>query len=159
VERLAQACHAIFYDTLKAKHYKYGPLTSVKKKEHSSLRPYASLPETEKEQNRNNVRDIPNKLAMAGYIFIPARGTERPDDFTAEEIEKLAEVEHERYVREKFAAGWKYAVKTVKSRKLHKYLVDWDKLPEHEREKDRVLVKGIPRILARAGYMMVKLKT
>jgi hypothetical protein len=157
VEKLAKACHAIFYDSLKAKHYKYGPVTNIKKREHSSLRPYASLPENEKEQNRNNVRDIPNKLAAAGYIFIPARGNESPDDFTAEEIEKLAELEHERWMKQKYTDGWKYAAKTNKSRKLHKSLVEWNKLPEHEKEKDRVLVKGIPQILARAGYMMVKL--
>jgi hypothetical protein len=83
VEKLAKACHAIFYDNLKAKHYKYGPENNIRKKEHSSFRPYELLPENEKEQNRNNVRDIPNKLAMAGYIFIPARGHDSPAEFTA----------------------------------------------------------------------------
>jgi hypothetical protein len=159
VEKLAEACHATFYDSLKAKHYKYGPVINLKKREHSSFLPYASLPENEKEQNRANVRDIPNKLAMAGYIFIPARGNEIPADFTAEEIENLAELEHERYMKQKFADGWRYAARTNKSKKLHGSLVEWDKLPEHEREKDRVLVKGIPQILARAGYIMVKLKS
>lgn len=158
IEKLAKACHEIFYDSLKTKHHKYGPFTDTKKKVHSSLRPYESLPENEKEQNRANVRDIPNKLAIAGYIFIPARGIERPTEFTDVEVEKLAEIEHERYVKEKLDAGWKYAVKTNNARKLHKDLVDWDKLPETEKEKDRVLVKGIPQILAKAGYMMVKLK-
>jgi hypothetical protein len=62
-------------------------------------------------------------------------------------------------MKQKRDTGWKYGANTIKSRKLHKSLVDWDKLPETEKEKDRVLVKGIPQILARAGYMMVKLKT
>jgi hypothetical protein len=158
VEKLAKACHDIFYDSLKTKHYKYGLVTDKKKREHSSLVPYASLPEDEKEQNRKNVRDIPNKLAMAGYIFIPARGHDIPAEFTADEIERLAEVEHERWMKQKRDTGWKYAGKTLKSRKLHKSLVEWDKLSESEKEKDRVLVKGIPQILARAGYMMVKVK-
>jgi hypothetical protein len=130
----------------------------MNKRQHSSLMPYDSLPENEKEQNRNNVRDIPNKLAMAGFTFMPARGNESQDDFTAEEIEKLAETEHERWMKQKYAEGWKYAVKTNKSRKLHKALVGWAKLPESERAKDRVLVEGIPRILAKAGYTMVRLK-
>jgi hypothetical protein len=159
VEKLAEACHAIFYDSLKAKNYRYGPVINRKKREHSSFLPYASLPENEKEQNRANVRDIPNKLSTAGYVFIPARGNESPADFTSEEIEKLAELEHERYLKQKYADGWKYGARTNKPKKLHSALVDWDKLPEHEREKDRVLVKGIPQILARAGYMMVKLKS
>jgi len=29
-------------------------------------------------------------------------------------------------------------------------------LPEAEKEKDRVLVRGIPKILANAGYTVVK---
>jgi hypothetical protein len=159
VEELAQACHAIFYDNLKAKRYKYGPFVDQKKREHNSFLPYTSLPENEKEQNRANVRDIPNKLAMTGYIFIKGRGSERPAEFTPGEIEKLAKLEHERYVKQKHADGWRYAARTDKSKKLHRFLVEWDKLPEPEREKDRVLVKGIPQILARAGYMMVKLKS
>jgi len=32
------------------------------------------------------------------------------------------------------------------------------KLPEEEQEKDRDLVRGIPRILAQAGYAIVKLR-
>jgi hypothetical protein len=159
VEKLAKACHDIFYDSLKAKHYTYGPVTDKRKSEHSSLVPYASLPENEKEQNRENVRDIPNKLAIAGYIFLPARGHETPAEFTVDEIERLAEIEHERWMKQKRDTGWKYAAKTVKSRKLHKSLMEWDKISESEKEKDRVLVKGIPQILARAGYMMVKVKS
>ena len=42
-------------------------------------------------------------------------------------------------------------------KKLNKFLIPWDKLPEDEKEKDRVLVKGIPTILAKAGYIMVKI--
>jgi hypothetical protein len=158
VEELAQACHAIFYDSLKIKHYKYGPLTDEKKREHSSFMPYASLPENEKEQNRANVRDIPSKLEKTGYILIRARGNERPAEFTTEEIEKLAKFEHERYLSQKYAAGWKYAARTNKAKKLHSALVDWDRLPEFEKEKDRLLVKAIPEIIARAGYVMVKSK-
>jgi hypothetical protein len=158
VENLAQACHAIFRDDLKEKHYKYGPATDEKKREHSSFLPYTSLSENEKEQNRANVRDIPNKLEKTGYILLRARGGERPTEFTGEEIEELAKCEHERYLSQKFATGWKYAARTNKSKKLHSALVDWDKLPEFEKEKDRLLVKSIPKIIARAGYIMVKSK-
>ncbi len=36
------------------------------------------------------------------------------------------------------------------------YLLPWDQLPENQKEKDRELVRGIPKILARAGYAIVK---
>ncbi|OGO32366.1 MAG: hypothetical protein A2Z29_02085 [Chloroflexi bacterium RBG_16_56_11] len=156
VEKLAEAFHEIFCDSLRARHFRYGPVTDNKKRLHSSLRPYAELPENEKEQNHGNVRDISRKLLGAGYNIISARGHESPARFTDEEVERLATEEHERWMKQKLDAGWKYAVKTNKATLLHKDLVDWEQLPESEKEKDRVLVRGIPRILAKAGYAMVK---
>lgn len=157
LEKLAEAAHGVFCDHLRAEGYKYGPETRAEDKVHSALRRYRDLPENEKEQNRNNVRDIPNKLAMAGYAMIPARRRTAVPKFTDDEVEILARKEHERWMREKFDLGWKYADKTVKARKKHKLLVPWDDLPPEEKKKDYVLVRGIPMILAKAGYTMVKL--
>ena len=72
---------------MRAQGYKPGPVTDDKKKEHSSLRPYDELPEDEKEQNRDNARDIQNKLASAGYKIIPLRGAGKPSEFTRDEAE------------------------------------------------------------------------
>jgi hypothetical protein len=156
LEKLAEAAHEIFCDDMRAKGYKYGPVTQKSKKIHSSVKPYAELPEDEKEQNRNNVRDIPNKLASIGYTLLPARGDKSPGKFSDDEIEKLAKMEHERWMQQKLDAGWKYARRTNKLRRLHKDLVPWHDLSHDEQEKDRVLVRGIPRILEKAGYTMVR---
>ena len=158
LERLAQAAHDIFCEDLLAKGYKYGLVTLKSKKEHSLLKPYAELPESEKESNRNNIRDIPNKLASVGYAMVAARGNEAKGEFQNDEVEKLAKLEHERWVKEKLDTGWKLAKKTIKEKKLHKDLMSWDKLTEDDKEKDRVLIRGIPIILAKAGYIMVKLR-
>jgi hypothetical protein len=158
IEKLAQVVHEIFCSDLRAKGYKYGPVTDEEKKEHSSLLPYAELPEDEKEQNRQNASDIQNKLESIGFDIIPALSNEAPGSFTDEEIEKLARMEHERWMKQKLADGWSYTLETDKVKKLHKGLVAFEKLPEEEKEKDRVLVRGIPEILANAGYKMVKTK-
>lgn len=157
LETLAEATHEVFCDDLRAKGYKYGPITRESKKVHSSLKPYAELTEDEKEQNRNNVKDIPNKLASVGYALLPARSDETPSGFSDDEIEKLAGMEHERWMQQKLDTGWRYAKKTNKLKKLHKELVAWHGLPHKEQEKDHSLVRGIPKILAKAGYTMVKL--
>jgi hypothetical protein len=157
LEKLAEAAHEVFCDDLREKGYIYGPKTQEDKKVHSSLKPYAELPENEKEQNRNNVKDIPNKLASVGYALLPARSGEAPSEFSDDEIEKLAEMEHERWMQQKLDTGWKYAKTTNKAKKLHEDLVSWHDLPHDEQEKDRGLVKGIPKILEKAGYTMVKL--
>jgi hypothetical protein len=157
LEKLAEAAHEVFCGHLRKEGYRYGPETREKEKIHSSLRPYSELSENEKEQNRNNVRDIPKKLLSIGYAMIPARGKEKPSALGEEEVERLVRMEHERWMREKLDTGWKYAKETVKSKKRHKLLVPWDDLPQEEKEKDYVLVKGIPQILAKAGYTIVRL--
>jgi hypothetical protein len=156
IEKLAEAAHELFCDDLKRKGYTYGPVTQKGKKVHSSLRPYAELPEDEKEQNRSNVRDIPYKLAQAGYTVAPACGEEGVVRLSEAEIEKLAKREHERWMRKKLDWGWEYAKVTDKTKKLHKDLVPWEELPLDEREKDIVFIRNIPRILEKAGYIAVK---
>ncbi len=158
LEKLAEAAHKVFCDGLKARGYRWGPQTDDKLKTCSALVPYADLGEEEKEQNRGNVRDIPAKLARIGYVMVPPRSDEPPFDFPGEDLEKLAEMEHERWMQAKIEAGWHYAPKTDKEKKLHEALLAWDELPEDEKEKDRTLVRGIPRILAKAGYTVVKLR-
>ena len=90
--------------------------------------------------------------------MIPARSNEPPFEFPGTFLEKLAIMEHERWMRLKLAAGWKPAPKTVKNKKLHADLVPWEKLSEAAKGKDRDFVLVIPGILAKAGYTVVKLR-
>jgi len=156
VEKLAEASHELFYENLTIKGHRYGKFTQENKKENNLLKPYAKLSEKEKESNRNNVRDIPNKLASVGSKMIKNQDNETPIIFTSYEIEKLAKMEHDRWMAEKLNDRWQYAKKTDRAKKLHKSLIAWGKLSEDEKEKDRSLVKGIPKILAKAGYSMIK---
>jgi hypothetical protein len=153
---LAEAAQAVFSEGLKARGFHYGPQTDEKLKTHNALLPYADLSEDMKEQNRLNVRDIPGKLVAAGYIMIPARSNEPPFNFPGEALEVLAQAEHLRWMMSKLNDGWTYGPKTEKAKKRNRCLVPWDQLPEEEKEKDRDLVRGIPQILARAGYAIVK---
>ena len=158
LERMAEAVHNIFCESQRSKGFVYGARMDSKKKTHCLLKSFSELTEDEKEQNRANVRDIPAKLALAGYIMRPARNDDLIKDFPKDDLEKLSEFEHKRYMAQKLAAGWKYAPKSDKSKKLNNTLVDWNKLPEEEKEKDRDMVRGIPVILARAGYAIEKIK-
>ncbi|MGA3198145.1 MAG: RyR domain-containing protein [Halobacteriota archaeon] len=156
LEELAEATHDIFCEGLRSRGYTFGPKTDEKRRTHAALVPYAELPEELKEQNRLNVRDIPVKLAAAGYIMIPARSNEPPFSFSEEAFEQLAEAEHERWVRSMLDGGWLYTPETDRAKRRHKSLIPWDQEPEEEKEKDRDLVRGIPEVLARAGFTIVK---
>jgi hypothetical protein len=136
--------------------------------------PFARLAEEEKTQNRDLVRDIPTKLAMVGYAMRPARSGAPAFEFTEEEVEVLAEREHERWVRAKLIAGYVHGAGESERALTHPALLPWRELPaehaiqrygrnsvnrigtaelpEEQREKDRDLVRGIARILATAGY-------
>jgi hypothetical protein len=152
IEKLAEAVHNLFCEEMKAKGYKWGPVTDDEKKLHSALVLYADLPEDEKEQNRSNARDIKNKLVSLGYEIVPMGNHQASVGFKKEEIDKLSFDEHKRWLKQKIDSGWKYAPETDKANKLHKDMVPWEQLSEADKDKDRVLVKGIPKILRKAGY-------
>lgn len=178
LERLAAEVHNSLCDRLRTDGYRSGPVTDDDRRTHSSLVPYADLPEDEKEQNRGNARDIPNKLAAGGYVMLPARSNPPPFEFPGPDLELLASMEHERWLRMKLEAGWRWATVTDKPAKRHADLVPWSPLTPEEcgrrfsaedagalgagplaetaREKDRALVREIPRVLARIGYSIVR---
>jgi hypothetical protein len=179
LEKLAEAAHQVFVKELRESGYILGPTIDDSLKTHTAMRPYSELPEDEKEQNRGNVRDISHKLAQTGYVMIPARSNEPPFDFPGSDLEMLAAMEHERWVKAKIEAGWRWAAETDKPNQLHKDILPWrkltdeqratlsraeaeaigtDELPESAKEKDRVMVRGIPRILAEAGYTIIKVR-
>jgi hypothetical protein len=195
LESLAEAAHVVFCAGRLAEGASWGEQDTEYLRRHRLLKDFAERPvdpsktqpalvsydnlsEEEKEGNRALVRDIPNKLAAAGYAMRPARtggGTAR---FTSEEQEHLAEQEHERWMREKLIAGWSYGPvrddevrshpallpwrKLTEEERIERYGVEWaprvgdDELPEEEKEKDRELILGIGRILAVSGYTVVK---
>ena len=158
LEKLAEANHEMFCEALEAEGYRPGPKTDEEQRIHSSLKPYEELVDAEKVQNRGAVRDIPSKLARSGYIMVPARSDEPPFEFPGPHLEQLAEMEHERWMQAKLRADWGYDSRTNKDRQLHEALLPWDELPEEQKEKDRALVRAIPRILAKAGYTVVRLR-
>ena len=158
LERLAVAAHKVFCEHMQSLGYEFGDITDDEAKTHSSLIPYNDLPEDEKDQNRDLVGDIPMKLAGTGYIMIPARSDEPAFEFPGAHLETLAEKEHVRWMKKKFEAGWKYASTTDKKKQLHAALVPWEGLSEEDKEKDRIMVRQIPDILAYAGYTIVRLR-
>lgn len=156
LERLAKAAHLAFCDALRARGYVFGPVTNDERRIHSALRPFGELPGDEQEQNRDSARAIPTKLAAVGYVLAPTTGQAAPFAFPREELERLAELEHERWMGAKLAAGWRFAPTTDKTARLDHNLVPWAQLTDADKEKDRVMVREIPALVALAGYRVAK---
>jgi hypothetical protein len=202
LERLAKAVHVVFCERLLDEEFVWAEPTNDYllnqpllqrfaeemdarrradgAKTNRALVSYENLPEDLKDQNRNHARDIPNKLAVAGYIMRPARSGNTEIVFAGDEpdtLELLAELEHERWNWEKLHAGWRWGPEKDEEKKENPALVPWDKISEEEkrtlyggfaalvgdgplpddfRDWDRAFVEGIPRVLAAAGYTVVK---
>jgi hypothetical protein len=75
---------------------------------------------------------------------------------TTPELEAMAEAAHDIWMEGKLRDGWKYASVTDKAAKLHSCLVPYSQLSETDKESDRDLVRGIPKILERAGFQVTK---
>jgi hypothetical protein len=155
LERLAGAAHEVFCEGLRARGYTSGPMEDDERKISDSLVAFEDLAEFKREQNRGNVRDIPAKLERIGCVMVPARDGLPPFAFAPDEVEALAGEEHERWMNG-LGEGWRHGSPTDKARKISEAYLPWERLSESERERDRDLVREIPKILARAGYAVVR---
>jgi hypothetical protein len=152
LEELAVAVHERFCQKLRDQGYTFGPTTDDEKETHNCLVPYANLREETKTQNRGQVLDMPAKLAQLGCLIVPAHSGDAPRALTPEEVEILAEREHERWMAMKTAHDWRHGPERDETAKRHPCILPWSELPENEKEKDREAVRDIPEILRIAGY-------
>ena len=125
-----------------------------------SLVAWDELPQRLQDASRRQADDIGSKLSAIGC------GLEALTDwdadlfaFAPDEIERLAVLEHERWLEDYQASGWRYApgAKSVEQ-KTHPSLVPWGELSEAEREKDRDVARLLPTLLARAGLQVARLE-
>jgi len=124
-----------------------------------SLVPWDELPDELKESNRKQADHICVKLQAIGYGVAPLTDWDAEQlHFSTEEIELMAQMEHQRFVEERLCAGWTYAAGAKDmERKTSPILVPWNELTESEKEEDRDAVRGLPRFLARAGLQVYRL--
>jgi hypothetical protein len=110
-----------------------------------------------RDSNRAQADDIVDKLRAVGCgLAFLAAGDPPGPAFTDEQVETLAQREHERWARERTAAGWSFAPGAKNEhRRRTPYLVPWDELPEEVKEYDRRVVRTIPEYLARIGLQAV----
>ncbi|GGM37023.1 hypothetical protein GCM10007977_043080 [Dactylosporangium sucinum] len=117
---------------------------------------WENLADDYKEANREQARDIGKKLTSVGCTVAPRSGT--GVDLGADPLfEELAKDEHKRWMDERIAQKWTWGPKRDNDAKHHPSLVDWDELPEAEKDKDRAAVRDIGIVLADCGLQIVRL--
>jgi hypothetical protein len=107
-----------------------------------------------KDSNRQQADHMAIKLRAIGCEIVPVAVNKTPDgfEFSGDEMELLAQMEHRRWVAERIIEGWQHAPGPENPhQKTSPYLCDWDNLDEAARDKDRESIRHIPEILAKAG--------
>ena len=123
-----------------------------------SMVPWDTLPESLRESNRRQADHISVKLKAVGCGIAPLTDWDAEFmQFTPDEIELMARMEHERFVEERLRGGWRIGPKDL-AKKTNPHLVPWEQLPEEIKELDRNPVRGLPRFLARAGLQIHRLE-
>ncbi|MDG4831870.1 RyR domain-containing protein [Solwaraspora sp. WMMD1047] len=123
-----------------------------------ALVPWEELPEPQRRANRAQARDIGRKLRELGCALSPRVGPGDEHALAEEEIEKLAELEHERWRAEKVASGWRYADDRDDVHLLHPALSRWESLREDMRVRNHDAIRELPVQLADAGFRIVRVR-
>ena len=124
-----------------------------------AMAPWGKLREDLRESNRWQADQIPAKLKAIGCDFTPVCGGKpKRIVITRKEYERMAEMEHERFVGEKRLEGWSQGNVRDDSKKIRTDLVGWTELPHALKEYDRNAVKAIPDLLVQAGFEIYRLK-
>ncbi len=147
LECLARAAHEAYCHESKAR----GDTLAT----NPSLREWEELTEDLREANRAQVADIPNKLRLLGYELAPSHGV-LPTQMAISDaqVERLAMLEHERWMADRRRQGWTFGPARDDARKRHPLMIPWDRLEEPEKEKDRDTIRNLPRLVEKAGFRL-----
>jgi hypothetical protein len=147
IEELAKVTHD-FYNELREKQGK-----------RIEFKTFNDLSNDMKYSNFRQARSIPNKLSLIGCEIVPIKDKRKEiKEFQEWEIEKLAIIEHDEWVKERISTGWVFdPVKNVEKKKSP-YLVPWNELEDKIKDYDREPVQNIPEILNIVGMKVVQKK-
>jgi hypothetical protein len=132
----------------------------VTPEQNPSMVPWDALSDHLKESNRQQADDIGIKLKAVHCSAAPLLNLDEPlFEFSQDEIELLARMEHDRWMTARQQDGWRHGPKKDNEAKTHPCLVPYEKLPPDEQDKDRNAVRQIPPLLAKVGFRVHRLKS
>ena len=123
-----------------------------------SMQPWEKLPPGYRDSNRQAADHISVKLHAIGcWTGPPGMDGDEYGGFAAKEIELMAQLEHRRWMAEKYLAGWSKGPRDNR-RKKHNLLVPWSRLSKENKQKDRNSVAEIPHLLEVVGETIYRAK-
>lgn len=140
----------------KQAHQNWLDIERKKGSDKPTMQEWADLDESDRDSNRLQVMDMMRKLEIFHYKIVSSEKAKGILQFTESEIEKMAEMEHARWMNEKIAQGLTYGKPRNKELKIHDCLLAWKDLDEKTKQLDRNAVKIIPGLMKSVGFAVVK---
>jgi hypothetical protein len=139
LEEIAKAIHESFVNGERAKGVAMGSKPA--------MREWDDLDDLYKNSNREQAASYPYLLRVIGCDFEKAGDGSKPlFKFSDDEIERLARIEHDRWIEERRL-----------KQPDHPDLCLWKDLSEEEKEKDIRSINAIPEILSKVDLRIVRL--
>jgi hypothetical protein len=141
--RIAQAIHKNYVDYMTKKGI-----------QRPNTKPWENLTIEFKLSNLNQARSYHEKLTLIDCESALKDENKPPvTSFTEDdEVLIMAKQEHQRWMDEKIAGGWVYALKRDDKQKHTPYLTEWDNLSEEVQNWDKEPVRNMIGVLDAVGY-------
>jgi hypothetical protein len=120
--------------------------------------PWQRLPDRLKEENRAQAADIGRKLRAIDCVLAPRVAAGGEHTLTAQEVTRLATMEHDRWLRARLREGWRFAEERDNERMLHPAIRRWADLPDSMRTVNADAIRELPAMLADAGFRIVRIR-
>jgi hypothetical protein len=122
----------------------------------AALAAWDGLTENLRDANRAVADHAPILFAAAGLEIAQAGEGVEPASLSPDELERLARIEHRRWMADRIDHGWRHAAVRDDRLLLHTDLVPWDALTDDDKQKDRNSVKALIASLAEVGRLVVR---
>ena len=118
---------------------------------------WENLPDDLKEFRREQVGRIFRSIHAVGFglRMVKSGATAKIVELPEAVLYRLGEIEHELWVSERIAAGWRYGPQKDPARREHPMLVPWHQMPDEAKRYDIDWARDYSRLLASAGYEIV----
>ncbi len=148
--------HDLVDQLARALHERYLQTSGEIPETNPNMRPWGELTRGTKQSNYQQAEHIGIKLDAIDAVVVPAVPGSAPFAYRDGEIERLARMEHERWMAEKRSQHIRYGPERVEGR-FHPDMRRWEDLPQDSRDKDISFVTYLPALLANHRLEILRL--
>jgi hypothetical protein len=141
LDSIARSLHNNYVASLRA--------SGETRESNASLVPWSELPAHKKKANQHAAAHMPVKLRCSACRAVSVDDAAPQVEFPldSENMEVLAQLEHRRWLADKYLSGYTYGEVRDEDHMLHPDLIPWEDLSEADREKDRINIRQIPHLI------------